>query len=402
MSSPSVQLATFWNSATPAAPTGRINAVPATDGLIPVADTSWSIANHGQVDTRTTTTETIGQAQQGKCIMFTNASATAVTVNTPTDSTFMCYVYVRGAGTCTFTPASGTISYGDLSGQANVAITTGNDGILFWDGTNWEMLNVGTGANATEIQGIPVSATAPTNGDVLEYNGSQWVPASGGPIPASLWSYLGYNAVFSGWTALGDTIQNASGNTSMYSGTNTTPNNIPCMTIGNSGSGSFSRVEGQQQWMVGNGTTSTNLHLKAYLAHTITDVRFWFGLFNNTAGFNVDNLPSGTSGAISGAGFRFSTVVPDTNWQCCTSDGTTQTTTNSGVAAVAGAFHTFEIVFTDSVPNVKFYIDGTLVATNTTHLPAFQNFLLINMELYGQPSAGAFDIYFRYWQLNSA
>jgi hypothetical protein len=37
---------------------------------------------------------------------------------------------------------------------------------------------VGGSGNATEIQSIPVSATAPTTGQVLEYNGSEYVPTT--------------------------------------------------------------------------------------------------------------------------------------------------------------------------------------------------------------------------------
>jgi hypothetical protein len=38
----------------------------------------------------------------------------------------------------------------------------------------------GGSADATEIQGIPVSTTAPTTGQVLEYNGTEWTPGTGG------------------------------------------------------------------------------------------------------------------------------------------------------------------------------------------------------------------------------
>jgi hypothetical protein len=36
----------------------------------------------------------------------------------------------------------------------------------------------GGGGNATELQGVPVSATPPTNGQGLVYNGTSWVPAA--------------------------------------------------------------------------------------------------------------------------------------------------------------------------------------------------------------------------------
>jgi hypothetical protein len=34
----------------------------------------------------------------------------------------------------------------------------------------------GSGIDATSIQGVPVSATTPTSGQRLKYNGSEWAP----------------------------------------------------------------------------------------------------------------------------------------------------------------------------------------------------------------------------------
>jgi hypothetical protein len=74
-------------------------------------------------------------------------------------------------------------------------------------------------------------------------------------------------------------------------------------------------------------------------------------------------------------GFRYSTVTADTNWKAC-NGLVSQTTTDSGVAADTN-IHLFEIVCDDSVPNIKFYIDGTLVATNTTNLPSADNLQVV-------------------------
>lgn len=127
----------------PAAISGRYNVTPQSDGAFPIDHFSYCFPNHGQVEARTTTTESVGQADQGRLIKFTNSAATAVTLATPVDPTFMCYVIVTGAGTCTFTPASGTIN-----GAANVALTTTQDGVVFWDGTNWELLLMAGGGSS--------------------------------------------------------------------------------------------------------------------------------------------------------------------------------------------------------------------------------------------------------------
>ena len=69
------------------------------------------------------------------------------------------------------------------------------------------------------------------------------------------------------------------------------------------------------------------------------------------------------------AGFRYDTGASDTNWMCCTKDGTTLTATDSGVAVAADTPYDFLLVCGTS--NVLFYINDfdTPVATITTTLP---------------------------------
>jgi hypothetical protein len=98
----------------------------------------------------------------------------------------------------------------------------------------------------------------------------------------------------------------------------------------------------------------------------ITDTRLWFGVTNQTAA----TMGGSDNPAGSYAAFRFSTFAGDTVWQCITKDGTTQNVQSSGVAPVVNATQTFVIEFDDTVPNIRFYINGTLVATSTAHVPA--------------------------------
>lgn len=103
--------------------------------------------------------------------------------------------------------------------------------------------------------------------------------------------------------------------------------------------------------------------------------RFWIGISDDAS-----NPPTTMGGSDAPAGqfvaFRFSngTGGPgDTHWKCITNNndgsGASPTVVDSGVTPDTN-FHLFSIVATDSVPNVKFYIDGVLVATITTTLPA--------------------------------
>jgi hypothetical protein len=97
-----------------------------------VRDSSVWLPNLGGVDPRTTTTETIGEASQGKLVTLTNAGAIAVTLDSTAASDFMCFVAVLGGGVATLTPSSGTID-----GAANLAVATLQGVVLFFDGTNW-------------------------------------------------------------------------------------------------------------------------------------------------------------------------------------------------------------------------------------------------------------------------
>ncbi len=79
----------------------------------------------------------------------------------------------------------------------------------------------------------------------------------------------------------------------------------------------------------------------------------------------TDNI--GTSGGQF-VGFRYSTHAGDTNWQAVTADGSAQTVTDTGVAADTN-MHVFRVAQVSGT-GYEFYIDGNLVATNTTHLPS--------------------------------
>lgn len=65
-------------------------------------------------------------------------------------------------------------------------------------------------------------------------------------------------------------------------------------------------------------------------------------------------------------GFRYSTNVPDTNWQCVSNNNGTMGATDSGVAA-----STNEILFGISYSSsaIQYFINRNLVATRTTALP---------------------------------
>lgn len=96
----------------------------------------------------------------------------------------------------------------------------------------------------------------------------------------------------------------------------------------------------------------------------ITNVRYWLGLFSATP-------IAATDPAIDGMGFRYSTDVDGTAfWRCWTNDGAGGgTVTVTTVALTANTVYNLAIEVDSAGANVKFYINGILVATHTTNLP---------------------------------
>lgn len=93
---------------------------------------------------------------------------------------------------------------------------------------------------------------------------------------------------------------------------------------------------------------------------------------NFFTGIGQATTPAASSG-LHYAGFRYANrggAGPDTtNWKCAHGNAATDTVTDSGVAYDTKG-HRFAIIMNDSIPNITYYIDGTLVATHTTSLPA--------------------------------
>lgn len=94
-----------------------------------------------------------------------------------------------------------------------------------------------------------------------------------------------------------------------------------------------------------------------------TSQRIWVGWTN----VSIDSSDTPTIRHV--AAFRYSTSAADANWQAVTCNAAPGcTVTDTGVVFATSTKYTFRIVFNGST-NVKFYIDGSLVATSTTTLP---------------------------------
>lgn len=155
------------------------------------------------------------------------------------------------------------------------------------------------------------------------------------------------------------------------------------------------------QWLLGR-----NLYYSAWMKNSnadLTNQRFYSGVTSLGGGLaavdsssNTDN-PVGANAGQNYAFFRFSSVVPDTKWQCVTSNGTTQTVTNSGITADTN-YHKWEIQFNDNIPNIVFSLDGTAACTVTATLPSAVTLTSYTMLTTQTAAAKVLDTCWSYMQ----
>lgn len=151
---------------------------------------------------------------------------------------------------------------------------------------------------------------------------------------------------------------------------------------------------GTLSWFLANGTTSlqasetnrpgilrrdttSTISTVAYLLLSGTQTMFtaggtwevlWIARPNN---FDSDTtLRVGSSSSCTGTpsnGIYFEKTTADTNWYAVTRNGGVETRTDTAIA-VSAVFRTFKTEHTSA--SVRFLIDGTVVATHTTNIPA--------------------------------
>lgn len=193
-------------------------------------------------------------------------------------------------------------------------------------------------------------------------------PSSGGvafqseQIRRTFWAYFQGDPFglgnYAGPQMPGDTIQTTNSTIGASSVVNSAHGVGSTVTTNSTGAAGF--MYGDLIYPVGK---SLKIRGKIWLTRT-TDIRFLFGLAGGQNGDDFDH------GFDNYALFRFSSIAGDTNWQTMTNDASTSAgvVNNSGVAANTNE-HSFAIIFDDVTPNVKFYLDGVLVATHTNQLP---------------------------------
>jgi len=226
--------------------------------------------------------------------------------------------------------------------------------------------------------GIATPSNAQT-GDTLRYNvygDSKWdATQSGARFSATMYDPTIASGPF-GYGAIGNSTGLSSGSQSTVLATAT---DNPGRTYSGAATGSTSTVIGEQIGQGGNfglwGFGATYRWAHRFKIGNTTNARYWTGLTTfDTGGLGGEGVSTqGTTSTATNTpnrhtlGFRYSNGT-DTNWQCVGTTGTALTAVDTGTAPDTTAPHTFEFTFTGAALNC--FIDGVLVATVTTNLPA--------------------------------
>ena len=101
--------------------------------------------------------------------------------------------------------------------------------------------------------------------------------------------------------------------------------------------------------------------------NTITSVRFWCGMSNEAVGVvGQSDTPAGKM-----ALFRFSTGAGETTFKAYVNKSGSSEVLTTGITVTAGQLYRFKITWDGTTTGkIKFYIDGTLVATSTLDMTA--------------------------------
>ena len=271
------------------------------------------------------------------------------------------------------TPSAGTPAFSAITSGTN----TGMAGVI---GTGASLTVSGSGTNnATAIDGVTVTGTptagqAPvaTSGTAASWQAISANAVNAVPIPNITRTWYGQYIGAIGGTTTAASIQGLSvvvtnGNAAAASKTF----GIYFGAYNGAGANTTCGFLTPQQFFVGNSLSMVSFQ-SWYNSNTADTATYWLGFTDRTLAVQAaSGNPAGNY-----ACFRF-VAGTDTTFKCVTKDGTTQTVTDSGITPAAGFWtglgtsigHLFQIISNDTVPEVLFYIDGALVATNTAHLP---------------------------------
>ena len=110
-------------------------------------------------------------------------------------------------------------------------------------------------------------------------------------------------------------------------------------------------------------------------ATLITSIRYWVGMFSGSV--DASSMP-----AVHLAAFRYDTGTDGTAyWRACASNASTNTVVTTSVAVVANTVYLMRIVCSNVTNDIRYYINGVLVATISTNLPTSSQLMGYGMRV---------------------
>lgn len=318
---------------------------------------------------------------------------------------------VAGGGgvTTTGSPANGnltkfsgasTITNGDLSGDVTTSGTLATtvaklqgdtltlagrlpNQVIAWSGSAWVPANISAlpNADASKLQGKNISAVAAIRGDQYTFDGTTWNAQS----PSGAQRQAGH--VFDGvgtsntnFTNIGTTSNCIVSSTFTLAAAGASSTEPPLLKIGCSNTG-VTQSRGYEDLSTVNKSLGSLPTLNSALfrirANQTTNSRIWITLYTEgTQAVGTSRFATDTPNE-NYIGFRFSSGAA--NWfACCGTATASQTATDTGVPPDTTNSQLFEIKYDGT--QLTYYINGALVATNTTNIPASS--FLINQGVF--------------------
>lgn len=134
---------------------------------------------------------------------------------------------------------------------------------------------------------------------------------------------------------------------------------------------------------VGRTINDLTVQFKIRTGSDLTNVRLWIGLTTQANSF----ANSDTQSADSSVAFRYSTVASDTGWHATANAGASQTVGTTSTTIAASTVYVMKIILSLDGTKAEFYINGVLVDTITTNLPATSTSLSLSATMIPQAAA---------------
>lgn len=255
-----------------------------------------------------------------------------------------------------------------------------------------------------------------SDGNIYKFNGAAWVLVSGAPYNGSGATYGGALGLWPGnWIGCNATGVNGGSFllSNMFTDFASTGSNSGDIPASATETQAYPIVLQDVGFLDSYSVSDQFLHatpgiLRDWLTKTtivgLTSSRYWIGLSDSTY-LAAQTVMNSDTPAANFIGFRFSTGIDGATIKAvCQTGSGAQTVIDTGVAPTPSTPQVFEIVPTVNGTVILFYINGTLVATINTHVPAAAT----NMGSYigvdglnSGTSDGQLNFYYCYFLLNS-